>query len=294
MGLKLDTKCFGPNGMFIAYSESRKWLHLRLLLFSIAKILGIPDVNSTVCGEPPPNTVWIMDRSKLEHESNAQWSSCTIKSMKEKRKELACLRRRVKPIKPMCGNGYVENDEQCDCITKSCRKCCDDKCMLTKGSVCSNGPCCDKSTCQFVNSATQCRAANDFCDIPELCDGKSEDCPPNVVVANGYECRKTPYTSYCYNGKCGSRQNICGWAFKDGSIADADCYDYNLEGGTEYGGCGPTFQSRRVGISYSACKPKDKFCGKVYCTQLGIQNTSKLEYTQESSDFFTSELQTLT
>ena len=47
---------------------------------------------------------------------------------------------------PVCGNGFVEPGEQCDCgLPEDCKNpCCDaSTCMLKEDAVCGTGQCCD-------------------------------------------------------------------------------------------------------------------------------------------------------
>ena len=49
---------------------------------------------------------------------------------------------------PVCGNGFVEPGEQCDCgLPDDCKNpCCDaSSCMLKEDAVCATGQCCDLS-----------------------------------------------------------------------------------------------------------------------------------------------------
>lgn len=289
--VQVGRKCFDSNGAFIRYDEYRGVTLLRFYLQAIGAHIGLTAIDPAECGDPPENTMWIMDKSTpLSYQRFAlRWSDCTIENMKKSRKRLACFRGKVEPYMPSCGNGIVEDDEQCDCVSRSCWRCCNEACRFTYGSFCSNGPCCDLSRCDFASPETQCRASVDFCDIPELCNGTSSECPPNWVVANGYKCKGPPHAAYCFNGMCGSRQDICGWAFLKSTVAENYCYNYNLKGGSSLGGCGPTFQSRKDGISYFACKPENELCGKVYC---GLKDGGlKPTFTDDSFDYFNGKLQ---
>uniref|UniRef100_A0A8B9P565 ADAM metallopeptidase domain 22 n=1 Tax=Apteryx owenii TaxID=8824 RepID=A0A8B9P565_APTOW len=76
---------------------------------------------------------------------------------------------------PECGNGFVEDGEECDCGTiAECAseggECCN-TCTLTAGSQCSNGLCCRK--CRFEPKGVLCREAVNDCDIAENCTGNS-------------------------------------------------------------------------------------------------------------------------
>lgn len=277
--------CRDNYGLYVRYEENPRYPYdqLRYILYSIGALLGLPPVDTKIC-DPGENFQWILDLTELTSNKTRTlaWSNCTIDDMKQKtRKNLACLNRRIEPLNPFCGNGLVDKGEQCDCISVECQKCCDNNCKLTKGSDCSNGPCCDRTRCMFTDSAAQCRAADDSCDIPELCDGKSSECPPNYVVANGYKCQKSANGSYCFNGKCGKIIDVCEWVFKKGQVALDSCYELNKKNDTTDGGCGPTFQSIVNRGKYTACSDANKFCGKLFCDYEGSDQGAK-PYTPES------------
>lgn len=84
------------------------------------------------------------------------WSSCSLEQLARSfNKGLDyCLKN--KPTKlfesPTCGNGLVEDDEQCDCgLPQYCDSpCCDPKiCSFHKNATCATGSCCDLKTCKF-------------------------------------------------------------------------------------------------------------------------------------------------
>ncbi|KAK4047861.1 hypothetical protein OIO90_006022 [Microbotryomycetes sp. JL221] len=78
-----------------------------------------------------------------------------------------------------CGNGIVENDEQCDPGSQD-DPCCDrETCRFINGATCSplNSLCCT-SQCQLASQGTVCRPSIDAtCDREEVCSGSSAECP---------------------------------------------------------------------------------------------------------------------
>lgn len=88
----------------------------------------------------------------------------------------------------MCGNGIVENGEDCDPGFNVTSNCCDSAtCKFTAGAVCdpASSPCCT-AQCSFAPSTQVCRPAKDpRCDYAEMCTGNSSTCPPDHFASNG-------------------------------------------------------------------------------------------------------------
>lgn len=88
-----------------------------------------------------------------------------------------------------CGNGIVEEGEDCDCGgTESCQNnaCCDAKtCKFKNNAVCddSNEDCC--KGCQFAPSTQVCRASTSECDPEEKCTGNTPICPKDETAPDG-------------------------------------------------------------------------------------------------------------
>jgi hypothetical protein len=98
-----------------------------------------------------------------------------------------------------CGNGLVEDNEQCDCGSTAAGACdgvddcCDPAtCRLKTGSSyqCSNNqPCCSQCKIRTSASAYVCRAAvHSVCDTAETCDGTSAACPTDKYQSAGVSC----------------------------------------------------------------------------------------------------------
>lgn len=96
----------------------------------------------------------------------------------------------------VCGDGVLEGSEECDCGgDQECKEdpCCDGStCTYVDNAQCSAmDACCDSATCQIVSSdrAKVCRPARHFtCDTAEVCDGKQSACPKDTYEAAGLQC----------------------------------------------------------------------------------------------------------
>uniref|UniRef100_A0A8C5JNL0 ADAM metallopeptidase domain 22 n=1 Tax=Junco hyemalis TaxID=40217 RepID=A0A8C5JNL0_JUNHY len=150
---------------------------------------------------------------------------------------------------PECGNGFVEDGEECDCGTiAECAseggECCN-TCTLTVGSQCSNGLCCRK--CRFEPKGVLCREAVNDCDIAENCTGNSSQ----VIFG------------ICFGGRCKTRDRQCKYIWGEKvTAADRYCYEkLNIEG-TEKGNCG------RDKDSWVQCNKQDVLCGYLLCSNI--------------------------
>ncbi|XP_075063294.1 zinc metalloproteinase-disintegrin-like VLAIP-B isoform X1 [Mixophyes fleayi] len=156
---------------------------------------------------------------------------------------------------PVCGNGFTEREEECDCgtVQECTNNCCDAAtCKLKQGAQCAEGECC--SNCQLKRAGSICRSAKDDCDLSDMCDGKTDTCPSDRFRVNGSPCRNGD--GFCYNGTCPTPQSQCETYWGSGSVAADDyCFDSNKRG--------------REGCLYSGtrapCAAKDVKCGVLYC-----------------------------
>ncbi|XP_040010064.1 disintegrin and metalloproteinase domain-containing protein 28 isoform X2 [Xiphias gladius] len=159
----------------------------------------------------------------------------------------------------VCGNGFVETGEQCDCgtVEECTNPCCNaTTCTLNEGSQCAEGDCCEN--CKILPPTRECRSKQDDCDLSEYCDGKSATCPEDVFAVNGIPCDGG--LGYCYNGQCPQRQNQCVKMYGPSAIeARPSCYHQNTRG-TYYGFCRRPSNDR-----YIPCQREDMFCGKLIC-----------------------------
>ena len=221
------------------------------------------DTEHCECETPP----CIMAASNNGFHNITTFSSCSLKSLSDGfgRKMDQCLFN--VPKTPFggtkCGNGIVEEGEECDCgNTTACpNKCCiADKCKLAKDAICASGDCCDFTTCRPVPKATACRTPIGICDLPEYCDGESGECPPDFFLQNGIFCPGHK-EDRCYEGVCGNREDQCQevWGPQSQGVEDV-CYRFNTAG-VPGRNCG----SKLITTDPIPCAPQDVQCGKLFC-----------------------------
>ncbi|XP_051924184.1 disintegrin and metalloproteinase domain-containing protein 28 [Hippocampus zosterae] len=164
-------------------------------------------------------------------------------------------------VPSVCGNGFVEKGEQCDCgPEEECTNpCCNaTTCALSEGSQCAAGECCDK--CKILPRSWECRTKQDECDLAEYCDGENAACPEDVFGVNGLPCDEG--SGYCHNGQCPKRSDQCIKLYGPSAIdARPSCYNQNTRG-TYYGFCKRPSNDRHI-----PCQQQDAFCGKLFCHQ---------------------------
>lgn len=113
-----------------------------------------------------------------------------------------------------CGNGIVEQGEDCDCGGDSAcagNPCCNPTtCKFTTNSVCdpSNEECCTEQ-CQFKSKGTVCRGSTGVCDPEEVCSGDSPSCPVDAAAPDGSSCGDSGAGLQCASGQCTSRDQQC-------------------------------------------------------------------------------------
>lgn len=175
------------------------------------------------------------------------WSSCSIEAMSEflHHPDSRCLNIKNVPVTSLCGNGIIDDGEECDSGSPNGTDCCSSTCKLTPGSECDdrNGRCCQN--CLLKKKGDVCRPLSTLfektpCDVLDLCDGITPACP-DIWKPEGVECisgtaaSKKGSTGICESGVCFSRETICkrmGMDYKPECDPDADClihcYDSSL------------------------------------------------------------------
>ncbi|XP_062399142.1 disintegrin and metalloproteinase domain-containing protein 28 [Sardina pilchardus] len=163
---------------------------------------------------------------------------------------------------PVCGNGFLERGEQCDCgtlVEEECTNpCCNaTNCRLKEGAQCAQGACCDED-CRIMSPNRECRPKYDDCDLAEYCTGKSTECPEDVYTVNGLPCDNGK--GYCYDGQCPQREDQCVQMFGGTArVGSQFCFNQNTRG-VYYGFC-----KRPSTDVYQPCQKEDIMCGKLFC-----------------------------
>ncbi|XP_060152530.1 disintegrin and metalloproteinase domain-containing protein 19 isoform X3 [Globicephala melas] len=159
-----------------------------------------------------------------------------------------------------CGNGYLEDGEECDCgEEEECdNPCCNaSNCTLREGAECAHGSCCHR--CKLLAPGTLCREQARQCDLPEFCTGKSPHCPTNFYQMDGTPCEGGQ--AYCYNGMCLTYQEQCQQLWGPGARPAPDlCFEKVNVAGDTFGNCGKDMNGK-----HKKCNMRDAKCGKIQC-----------------------------
>ena len=132
--------------------------------------------------------------SATSSDSATEFSDCTIgnicSAMGSGKTDSSCLvdpSKGTRPIKSLqqCGNGVVEDGEECDGGGET--NCCTSDCKFKSGAVCdTETEACCTDNCQFAPSSQVCRpSVDDLCDYEEKCTGDSGACPEDKYKDNG-------------------------------------------------------------------------------------------------------------
>ncbi|PAV74174.1 hypothetical protein WR25_08745 isoform C [Diploscapter pachys] len=153
--------------------------------------------------------------------NNDKFSPCSKRSIRNvlTRRWANCF---VEEKKSLCGNGIIEEGEECDegillPAATQALSCCTKSCKLRDQAVCSpfNHPCCT-ATCKFHSRDHVCLLGNQFqCKATAHCSGVSGDCPPAPPIEDGIECldegecQAGVCVPFCEKKKIGKKACIC-------------------------------------------------------------------------------------
>lgn len=183
------------------------------LAHEIGHNFGSPhDPEQCTPGGEDGNFIMFARATSGDKRNNNRFSPCSLTSIDpvlntKARSPRGCF---TEPQVSLCGNGVVEDGEECDCGWEDdCRdSCCfpqrryppfnEKPCTLTPGSICSpsQGPCCTND-CK-LKFADKCRDDNG-CRDASFCNGRAPHCPPSINKPNKTICNQE---FVCYMGEC--------------------------------------------------------------------------------------------
>ncbi|XP_076644543.1 disintegrin and metalloproteinase domain-containing protein 10 isoform X2 [Halictus rubicundus] len=183
------------------------------LAHEIGHNFGSPhDPDECSPGGEDGNFIMFARATSGDKRNNNRFSPCSLVSINpvlnaKARSTKGCF---AEPQTAICGNGVVEDGEECDCgWEEDCNDpCCHPQrlhhapreipCRLADGALCSpsQGPCCT-SGCTLRNG-DKCRDDNG-CRDASFCDGRGPQCPPSISKPNKTICNDE---FVCYMGEC--------------------------------------------------------------------------------------------
>jgi len=114
----------------------------------------------------------------------------------------------------VCGNGEIEEGENCDDGNTFAQDGCNESCLVEEGWICLGVP----SMCHLVICGDGVVEGGESCDDENLfpSDGCNQDCE----VEEGWNCSGSP--SYCYKSECGNGVPENGEECDDGNLLNGD------------------------------------------------------------------------
>ncbi|KAK6960780.1 disintegrin and metalloproteinase domain-containing protein 17-like isoform X1 [Biomphalaria glabrata] len=162
------------------------------------------DPDTAECN-PPENTggnylMWPIAVNGEERNNN-KFSPCASKHIGQKLEEIGCLVDKSN-YQEMCGNGKVEDNEECDNGDSNFDpgSCCNEVCKLRTGAICSdeNTQCC--LNCQVAPNGTRCfDGLSESCKQDSYCNGKNFTCSEAANLPDFTPCLQS---GGCYQGEC--------------------------------------------------------------------------------------------
>ncbi|XP_060106579.1 disintegrin and metalloproteinase domain-containing protein 2-like [Heteronotia binoei] len=228
--------CFRPTSAAVAVYKNGYTLENFSVI--VAQLLGISlgmyfdQSRNCHC----PGSTCLMHTRAVQASGVKAFSSCSVKDFQSflAQGQGQCLlnkpRLDLQYRAPSCGNGIVEEGEQCDCGSN-----------------------------QIKDRGTLCRGTPDpDCDLKEYCNGSSAECTEDFYVQNGQLCEGN--TGVCMKGVCQSPDRWCRKVFgKASKSGPSQCYEEINSQKDRMGHCGSTAKG------YQTCQWQDLRCGKLIC-----------------------------
>ncbi|KAL8180070.1 UNVERIFIED_CONTAM: hypothetical protein K2H54_005186 [Gekko kuhli] len=246
-------------------------LHLAIsVAHAIGHVIGMPDDEPKDCYCGPGRKCVMSPQGP--YGENPRFSNCSARSYFDviQSGKAQCLNnvpddRRLFPLRS-CGDGIVEEGEECDCGGRElCKQdlCCREDCTKAKGALCTAELCCKE--CRVAPEGTLCREATGECDLPEYCSGKTVECPPDTVVQDGSPCEDG---GYCYSGTCSTHTLLCQKIFgTESRSGPMSCYQAVNSRGDRFGNCGGQAGDGSP-TSFKKCDERSILCGQVQCVNI--------------------------
>ncbi|XP_059152339.1 ADAM 17-like protease [Physella acuta] len=166
-----------------------------------------PDTDECSFEESDGGNFIMWHQSVSGHERNNKlFSPCSKKTIGRKLDKAKCLVEKSS-ITKLCGNGLVEEGEECDggaLGTVGSDQCCNSDCTFKVWASCSsiNTQCCQN--CTIAPVGTLCMDENVLdCKAPSYCTGDSFKCPDQPNAKDWTECLPG---AKCYKGEC---KDVC-------------------------------------------------------------------------------------
>ncbi|KAB1262876.1 Disintegrin and metalloproteinase domain-containing protein 33 [Camelus dromedarius] len=193
-----------------------------------------------------------------------------------------------------CGNGFVEEGEECDCGAGQVRseglalgdqgrpppapspevwalhphlvppRLSGSRTLSARVSNCPLSLCLAAlpppgEPAQLKPAGAPCRRAAGDCDLPEFCTGTSPYCPPDIYLLDGTPCARG--RGACRDGECPTLEQQCQRLWGPGSRPAPDaCFQVLNPAGDAHGNCGQHSDG-----SFVPCAQRDAQCGKLQC-----------------------------
>ncbi|CBY07303.1 unnamed protein product [Oikopleura dioica] len=214
----IHTKYFGQSVVGYAYTgtvgnildrksmsgivdSSRPFLSIAVTAtHEIGHILGMShEDNYNTAGTCNDPAGCIMSASHAQGRSDYEWSQYAKNYARDNLYRVDRLYDPPRKVygEPVCGNGVVEDGEECDCGEPIC-PCCD-SCRKPPSAECTGGDCCDLETCELKKSSAICKESRNACEPDIYCSGEDSFCAASVFYRNGFQCGKN---KICYEGEC--------------------------------------------------------------------------------------------
>ncbi|KAI8761220.1 disintegrin and metalloproteinase domain-containing protein 17 [Biomphalaria glabrata] len=135
-----------------------------------------------------------------KYPNNKKFSPCSLKLIGIAKRSFYCLTE-FSTVNKFCGNGIVDEGEECDAGARQQEDpCCDDKCQLKPQAMCSetNRQCC--VNCKMAPNTTVCSDSGTAeCQKKSFCTGQSYECPQSEKMDDWTPCIAD---GFCYDGDC--------------------------------------------------------------------------------------------